>query len=158
MISLRSPANRSRLSVYGPNSASCRRSASSAESTTRSPRTARCASRPAAACSRCCRFCSAFCSGADECGLAFILRAVTTEDSGNPRPASSLLFSRRISQYYVRIALRHTSRELHSISADARELFAREHVHHPGAAHARFHHHESGMFGNDFADDSGFLA
>jgi hypothetical protein len=37
------------------------------------------------------------------------------------------------------------------------ELLAREHVHHPGAADARFHHHESGMFVNDFADHSGFF-
>jgi hypothetical protein len=41
---------------------------------------------------------------------------------------------------------------------NSRQLFARKHVHHPGATDARFHHHESGMFVNDFADDSGFLA
>ena len=38
------------------------------------------------------------------------------------------------------------------------QLFAREHVHHPGAADARFHHHESGMFVHDSADDCGVFA
>jgi hypothetical protein len=52
---------------------------------------------------------------------------------------------------------------LHKLSVEqlltnSGELFAREHVNHADAAHARFHHHKSGMFLNDFADDSGFLA
>jgi hypothetical protein len=37
-------------------------------------------------------------------------------------------------------------------------LFARKHIDYTDAADARFHHDESGMFVNDFADDGGFFA
>src|SRR6267378_1647776 len=40
---------------------------------------------------------------------------------------------------------------------NSRQLFAREYVNQLGPADPRFHHHESGMFVYDFADDGGVL-
>ena len=37
-------------------------------------------------------------------------------------------------------------------------VFAREHVNHAGRAHARFNHHESGVFLGAFADNGSVLA
>ena len=54
-------------------------------------------------------------------------------------------------------ACAHTNFRL-KLLTDPRELLTGEHVHHPGAADARFHHHESGMFVHDSANDCGVFA